>query len=362
MKKKIYINRDYFTYFILYKQTKIFECLSQKVILLVYNMIYMKKFNNYIKPLIVIIFFIFSTRVYASIGTIDSNHYKVQICENVFCNKTSDSAINFGYFSSQPSRNITITDSELTGYLWGQSIGWAVLNCSNTSSGCSSSNGNFKVNNIQGQLSGYAWGENSGWINFGPFTNKSVTPITINSLGQFNGYAWSENFGWIKFDCTDPNSDFCVVTNWKPSTSTSPHPNGRPIPSDTPTNSIQPSNNIGVVNTNSSSSISNSVPKVIVQNKSTGNVTKINLPGIVNTIGVTPTKITQPKAICKAGQPIDVKIISGNSKVFMNTTPLYISIAKSSITFTHTFYMTVYSFFASLKNYIILTVYQIIRL
>ncbi|HWC57716.1 MAG TPA: carboxypeptidase regulatory-like domain-containing protein [Candidatus Paceibacterota bacterium] len=126
--------------------------------------------------------------------------------------------INFGKFTTESSKNITVSDTELRGFGWGEGIGWFVVNCADTTSGCSSANSNFKVaNDGAGDLSGSAWGEQTGWINFGPFLNPLVSTVKITN-GFFGGtlgsagYAWSQNFGWIKFDCSSPNS--CVETDW----------------------------------------------------------------------------------------------------------------------------------------------------
>lgn len=152
-------------------------------------------------------------RAEAMIGTIDSNQHGALLCLNDSCLATSQ--INFGYFLNSPNSNISITDFSLNGYFWGQDFGWVVLNCAQTSSGCSSVNGNFKVSNDGlGHLSGYAWGQNTGWINFGPFQNSQTLSVSINNAGEFNGYAWAENFGWLKFDCNLLNA--CVKTNWQP--------------------------------------------------------------------------------------------------------------------------------------------------
>ncbi len=131
------------------------------------------------------------------------------------------STINFGYFTTESAYNVSVTDSQLRGYIWGENIGWIVLNCLDTASGCSATNGNFKVaNDGYGNLSGYAWGENAGWINFGTFTNTLISKVKIASDGKFggtlgnDGYAWSQNYGWIKFDCSAPAS--CVETDWRP--------------------------------------------------------------------------------------------------------------------------------------------------
>ncbi len=153
----------------------------------------------------------------AEAGSISASSYTAQVCENTACTVTSTSPVNFGVFATTPASNVTVTDTALSGFIWGKSFGWAVLNCGNTTSGCISANANFKVSNDgQGHLSGYAWGETSGWINFGPFSNSVTSPVSINSSGQFNGYAWTENHGWIKFDCSNPS--YCVTTDWRPQT------------------------------------------------------------------------------------------------------------------------------------------------
>lgn len=105
-----------------------------------------------------------------------------------------DSQISFDCTSC----NIEVTDSEITGYAWGESVGW--INLQPGSSGV--------VNDGDGNLSGYAWGENTGWINFDPtFGGVSIVD------GEFDGYAWSENYGWIQFDCAVPGA--CVETSWE---------------------------------------------------------------------------------------------------------------------------------------------------
>jgi hypothetical protein len=115
------------------------------------------------------------------------------------------------------SYNVEINDNSLTGYMWGEQVGWINLNCSNTNT-CGTNN--FKVANTKyGIISGYAWGENTGWINFGPFLNNSATTVTINNSGEFNGYAWTQNYGWIKFSCDTGDVDYpnsCVKTDWRP--------------------------------------------------------------------------------------------------------------------------------------------------
>ena len=141
----------------------------------------------------------FSAQVaFASVtdGTIDStNKYAKGLDSNV-------GSINFGLSAG----NVHVTDSALTGYAWGENVGWISL--SPAYGGVS--------NNNEGTLSGYAWGELAGWVNFSP-TNGGVT---IDSGGDFAGYAWSQNFGWIVFNCATNSScsteSFKVSTDWRP--------------------------------------------------------------------------------------------------------------------------------------------------
>ncbi|HTH93176.1 MAG TPA: carboxypeptidase-like regulatory domain-containing protein [Candidatus Paceibacterota bacterium] len=179
-------------------------------------------FRNLILGVAIFVVAFFARTAIAASGVIDPNNagnYKAAFLDSGIM---SDTSINFGKFTTESAYNITVTDSALTGYAWGSSVGWMVMNCVNTTSGCSSTNGNFKVaNDGNGNLSGYAWGENAGWINFGPFTDTAISTVKINTTnGNFGGslgsagYAWSQNFGWIKFDCTNGNT--CVNTDWRP--------------------------------------------------------------------------------------------------------------------------------------------------
>ncbi len=204
-----------------------------------------KHYKTFLKYIFLLMLVCVSFSVEA--GNITSNH-TAQVCENAACTVSNTSPINFGVFTDPLASpfNVTVTNTELTGLIWGKSFGWVVLNCVNTiapgapgglpGSGCTPANGNFKVtNDSHGNLSGWAWGETSGWINFnskancdldkngftdvacdGDNTTTAIVDfkVTINSLGQFNGYAWAQNQGYIKFDC--PNSDYCVETTWRP--------------------------------------------------------------------------------------------------------------------------------------------------
>ncbi len=94
---------------------------------------------------------------------------------------------------------VSVTDTAVTGTIWGETVGWINLNPSRAGI----------TNTCSGVLSGYAWGQNTGWINFNP-TRGGVTIDT--ATGDFSGYAWSQNYGWIHFD---PNvSTKHVQTDW----------------------------------------------------------------------------------------------------------------------------------------------------
>ncbi len=131
----------------------------------------------------------------ANPGTIASS---TACTENLSCSQVlqDSSSVNFGCANC----NVSVTDTALTGYAWGENIGWIKLNPPNGG-----------VANSGGTLSGYAWGDNAGWINFLP---TNATGVTINTgTGDFNGYAWSQNYGYIKFLC--PGAA-CVNTTWRP--------------------------------------------------------------------------------------------------------------------------------------------------
>lgn len=163
-----------------------------------------KLFTSITVCILSVIFLISQDNVFASStdGTIDTA-FKYTWNENA-------GWIDFGGAEG----NVHISDSVLTGYAFGESIGWISLNCSNDSS-CASVE--YKVaNDGAGNLSGYAWSENAGWINFNP----SNGGVAINSSGEFSGYAYGENIGWIVFNCLTTGScgtaDYKVKTDWRP--------------------------------------------------------------------------------------------------------------------------------------------------
>ena len=95
----------------------------------------------------------------------------------------------------------------LSGYVWGENIGWINLGDGTPTNGVAYANVNgtdFGVNRntSTGALSGMAWGENVGWINFGGgalATPPSAARVDAANL-RLRGYAWGENIGWVNLD------------------------------------------------------------------------------------------------------------------------------------------------------------------
>lgn len=149
--------------------------------------------------LLVLIFSISFASASVSVGTIDPiSHYSL-VCHDVSCASSG----NINWLPSSTSTAIVITDTSITGYAWGDEIGW--INMAPTGAGVT-------VNPATGILYGTAFSSVSGWVNFRP-TNGGVN---INANGEFVGYAWVGGLygGWIKFDCSQPAS--CVKTDWRP--------------------------------------------------------------------------------------------------------------------------------------------------
>ncbi len=175
------------------------------------------------KVLLAIIFlslFAVGTAYASNPGTVNSTNKYAKIYDGPY----AGTQINFRpNDTSSGAQEVIIYSHVLRGHLWGEATGWITLSCEDTVSGCSSTNGNFKVtNNGSGKLLGYAWGEATGWISFSCenatsscSTGAGNWGVSITN-GQFTGFAWSQNFGWIQFDCTV--SGACVSTDWTPTT------------------------------------------------------------------------------------------------------------------------------------------------
>lgn len=133
-------------------------------------------------------------------GHIDSVSHYVKVCHDVSCSSYGN--INFLPTQTSTSSPVVITDTSITGYLWGDELGW--INLAPTGAGVT-------VDPNTGMLYGTAFSQSAGWINFRP-TNGGVS---INSNGEFVGFAWNggQYGGWIKFDCSVSAS--CVKTDWR---------------------------------------------------------------------------------------------------------------------------------------------------
>jgi hypothetical protein len=132
--------------------------------------------NKLIILSIVIFSFLVSSNVFASVsnGTIDGTYHYAW-------------GENIGFVDF---KNITISDTSLSGSIYGENIGWIDLST--------------VTNNTSGTLGGYAWGENVGWTDF--------SKASIGTDGVFTGGAYSENIGWITFGTTTNK----VLTDWRP--------------------------------------------------------------------------------------------------------------------------------------------------
>ncbi len=141
--------------------------------------------------------FLHTTDVFASTSTapIDSTYHNAW-------------GENVGWVDFSPV-NIDYASTTLSGYAYGENIGFISLNCKNTGT-CASNNYAVTNDNYQGVLGGYAWGENVGWIDFSHVTFSTST-------GVFSGYAYGENIGNIVFG---PDSNK-VVVDWVPPLATS---------------------------------------------------------------------------------------------------------------------------------------------
>jgi len=131
-----------------------------------------------------------------TVGTIDTTNKTARFLDSTF-----------GVINLKPTNGgITVQDLTLTGYAWGNIVGW--INFDPIGGGVQ--------NDGEGNLSGYAWGEKTGWINFNPAQGG----VIISTSGVMSGYAWSQNYGWVVFNCSTDSScgtfSHYVATDWHP--------------------------------------------------------------------------------------------------------------------------------------------------
>ncbi|MGH9869514.1 MAG: hypothetical protein ACREAA_15280 [Candidatus Polarisedimenticolia bacterium] len=129
-------------------------------------------------------------------------------------------AENVGWLNTEPlgdgGPGMQVEDFGLTGWMWGENLGWVSLSCEDTSICGVVAYG--VTNDGNGELAGYAWSENAGWISFSCANSGSCVTaaygVTINpTTGSFAGRAWSENAGWITFASAGP-VPYEVATSW----------------------------------------------------------------------------------------------------------------------------------------------------
>ncbi|MFA6524597.1 MAG: carboxypeptidase-like regulatory domain-containing protein [Candidatus Paceibacterota bacterium] len=163
------------------------------------NKVIKNKFFIILFFIVPVLFFSFLNVAYgANPGVIPSS---TDCSENTSCAflDSDSSSINFGCDGC----NVSVTNTGLTGYAFGENIGW--INLAPTNGGV--------TNTVQGILGGNAFGENTGWVNFDPDNGGVTISISGTTVGQFDGWAWSQNYGWIKFDCGTVGA--CVTTDWR---------------------------------------------------------------------------------------------------------------------------------------------------
>lgn len=143
--------------------------------------------------------------VFCSAGTmtVDPLHKQAKVCKDSTC--TTYKVINFA--PSGGATPVTVASGTLSGYAWGEELGW--INFSPSGTGVTYSQ-------ASGTLAGHAWASASGWINFRPSNSGTVSlgvPVGVALLSNGNLYGWAfasgVGGGWILFDCAQAST--CVT-------------------------------------------------------------------------------------------------------------------------------------------------------
>ncbi len=142
-------------------------------------------------------------------GTILSGSQYTRVCHDSAC--STYGTLNFLPTVTATTTAIRITDTAITGYVWGNETGW--INFAPNGAGVT-------VDAATGLVYGTAWSQAGGWINFRPSNSGTVVGgvpigVSITSVGELYGYAWFGGVygGWIKFDCS--SVDTCVKTDYR---------------------------------------------------------------------------------------------------------------------------------------------------
>ena len=144
-----------------------------------------------------------------SVGAILSGSQYTKVCHDSSC--STYGTLNFLPTVTATTTAIRITDTAITGYVWGNETGW--INFAPTGAGVT-------VDAATGLMYGTAWSQAGGWINFRPSNSGTIVSgvpigVSITPSGEFYGYAWLGGVygGWIKFDCS--SADTCVKTDYR---------------------------------------------------------------------------------------------------------------------------------------------------
>lgn len=124
--------------------------------------------------------------------------------------------IDFNNASYNSKGRTYISNNELYGFAVSDIVGLISLNCANDTEGCT--NSDYKVEQEpdgSGTLTGFAWGENIGWIDFSPEGGGVSLSTSDSEENFFTGHAWSESIGWISFSgVADDSSEYSLSTYW----------------------------------------------------------------------------------------------------------------------------------------------------
>lgn len=129
---------------------------------------------------------------------------------------------NIGWinFEGQPDGvgRVRFFPEGLSGFAWGENVGWINMGQGGDYPPADQQGGPMFVGDasfgvrIEGQLgdavrplSGWAWGENIGWVNFNTWDlgtlDSSGQPAGARIEGErLRGFVWGENVGWVNLD------------------------------------------------------------------------------------------------------------------------------------------------------------------
>lgn len=143
-------------------------------------------------------------------GNMDSVKKYSQFIDVDLDTNLTDDLINWSPVNCGSNCGATVSDDAITGYIWGESVGWINLGPF-TNAGPDAG----VKNTCNGALSGYAWGENTGWINF-EASRATISPNIDIATGEITGQVWAQNYGWIELASAEAGFTG-LTTDWRPS-------------------------------------------------------------------------------------------------------------------------------------------------